>query len=241
MSGPVHVWGSEADLCEAAAAALRPQGWDVWPEVGGWDLVLVRREDAPRPAPCQETDWLRAGMQVGVEAKLRAGVGVLAQVVGRIEYYGRGHCPDACAILVPSAGPDFQRVCQALGVGVMRADAPWNALNPWRPPPSRWPPPRLSLSEIPLQGPGGRASPRVMSRWRVAALRLCLLMEAEGRLLSADFKAAGINPSRWIDAAWLRRDGMAGRDHVYVRSHQWERGPLLGYEAEAAALREAGR
>lgn len=55
---------SETDLCAAFAAAARSDGWTVYPEPAGWDLLLCRR-----------------GVQVGVEAKLVGGVEVLLQAL----------------------------------------------------------------------------------------------------------------------------------------------------------------
>lgn len=55
---------SETDLCAAFTEAARSEGWTVYPEPTGWDLLLCRR-----------------GVQVGVEAKLLGGVEVLLQAL----------------------------------------------------------------------------------------------------------------------------------------------------------------
>lgn len=54
----------EKDLCADFAAVARGDGWTVYPEQGGWDLLLVRGD-----------------LQVGVQAKKVANLEVLAQAL----------------------------------------------------------------------------------------------------------------------------------------------------------------
>lgn len=61
---------SEAELCTRFSDAAREDGWTVYPETSGWDLLLVDDD----------------GVQVGIDAKARASFEVLMQCLDR--------CPD---------------------------------------------------------------------------------------------------------------------------------------------------
>ena len=70
----------EADLCAAFIEAAAADGWTAYPEQGGWDILLVRR-----------------GVQIGVQAKLKANEHVLVQAVGNV---GKDDGPHYRAVLV---------------------------------------------------------------------------------------------------------------------------------------------
>lgn len=234
------VYASEADLCAETRPLFEAAGWDVYPEVGGWDLLLVMGGNASSPPA-----WLlrgrsfvspEPGFQVGVEAKLRPGLKVLAQVCDRVRYYPRGAHPNAAAILVPRRSSEFKAVCDSLQIEVVTPQMftryPWHFA-----PAPRWPGSGLKLPEVALQGSGGEASPRVMSAWRHGALRLCRRLREVGYLTGVDFKAEAVNQQRWLDATWIVRDGNDGAFARYVAGPRLDRdGPEKGYEAEAAAL-----
>lgn len=227
----------EAELCERFAAAARHQGWEPYPEVGGWDLVLVWRGEPTR--------FLRTGDQIGVEAKLRAGVEVLAQVLQRGRYQG----PDFRAVLVPKASKDFRFLARELRVPIydlrdcaIRRRASWGDWPVIQPADGlRWEPKRrLWLPPVPLQAPGGQPAPRRLTSWRVAALRLCTLIRDRGFLTSADFTREKIAISTWRDR-WIKPDYAAPREGRLLRYVPIPgRGlPDAGYEAERDALATA--
>ena len=88
---------TEAELCAMFRSAAEADGWIVYPEVDGWDLVLVWSGDAPVP---EGGTGVKKGDQVAVEAKLRANVGAIQQAVTRSTYRYRGQ-PDFRAVLAP--------------------------------------------------------------------------------------------------------------------------------------------
>lgn len=220
---------SEAELCDAATILACKSGWDVYPEVGGWDLLCVWNGTASL-----SSYWgpVPTGYQVGVEAKLRASFEAVYETLGR----NRHPSTDEVAILVPKAGRAFRYVCAELGIGVRIL----NDFDPLLPVPRARhiaPEKRLPLPPVALQTGGGRPCPKVLSRWRVGALRLCATLRKQGHLTGDDFKAAAIDHRRWLDGLWLRRAGNVGRLARYVAGPRLAvDGPEVGYEATATAL-----
>lgn len=172
---------SEGALCDAFAAQARREGYVVHAECCGWDLLLVDPE----------------GTQVGVQAKLRSNVDVLAQAVGTVTTSG----PDHHAVLVPVPSPAFLFVARALRIlvfdakvfdGYIRVGVE-NAIH-WEHVDRAWTPP----VEVPGFG-GGRSGPRQLTPWKFAACRLCALLRRRGYLTRADFRAERLSPAWWTD------------------------------------------
>lgn len=229
----------EADLCERFAEAARGQGWSVFPEVGGWDLVLVWARASIYQGP-QEGD------QLGIEAKLRPGVEALAQTHQRSRWKG----PDFRGVLVPEASRDFAYLAAQLRLHTfdLKHCGTWEPKK--RPRYDRWQRSRVDIAvvdsmrwerdrrlwlpPVPLAGPGGQPCPRQLTRWRIGALKLCVLLRARGFLTTEDFKREKVDPSRWPRVGWLVADGKIGRLTRYVAGPA----PLpdVGYEVERDAL-----
>ncbi len=228
--------GKESVLCDAFAEAARGDGWIVYPEVGTWDLVLVRSDH-------------EGTIQVGVQAKLRGNVSVLRQaLIGRSMRTG----PRFRAVLVPKASNDFDYVAHVLGLGVytgnhirevevskrafgrtytrtyprqsiMAPSRPWAHTSPlWLPP------------VVPRRS-GGVAAPSKLSRWRVQAIKLCLVLEARGYVTRDDFRKWGIDKARWVAYGWIKAEGKIGRLTRYVIGID---APIEGWRDVAAELLE---
>ena len=187
----------EQDLCELLSACARELEWTVYPEQGGWDVLLA----------------LPDGSQVGVQAKLRPNLDVLAQtIVGRPttrQRRRRTGVPDVRAVLVPFTTRSFTRVADELEVLVLCGDflagrskegaaylrdevdrapriAPFERV--WLPP------------FVPTHA-AGVPSPRTVSPWRVEAARLCAkIREGEGAT-AKELAAHGMTLSTWL--RWL--------------------------------------
>lgn len=229
MSEPIR---TETALCDALAATATAVGWRVYPEVEGWDLLLVwtGARTLPSWTPHDVRERAVAGYQIGVEAKLRANADVIEETLRRADAY-RGR-PDEIAVLVPRPGRGFLRLCQRLGIRVLTPGV--MGLDPWgAPPPAR----RLTPPAVALQGSGGAPSPRTMSAWRVGALRICITLRARGYITADDFRLHGVDRSRWMRSKWIVRDGRVGRLTRYVAGPRLDvDGPEVGYEAERDAL-----
>lgn len=213
----------ETELCDAFAARARESGWVVYPETGGWDLLLVHAD----------------ATQVGVQAKLRPTFDVVSQALPAgmpgDTYALPG--PDFRAVLVPTASHAFVQVCSALRIFVYTPQVEtWcRAVNS---------PPdfmrhattkRHALPPIVPSWSGGAPSPKTLSRWRIGSLRLCALLRSRGYITWADFKAQKVDRSRWVAAGWVRGEGDRGSLR-YVPGHNAAGLPDVGYEAERDAL-----
>lgn len=242
---------TEADVCDQFCSAAESDGWIVYPEIAGWDLVLVWSGDHPRWRFAPE---IEPGTQIGVEAKLRANVDVLAQAHGRRRSVG----PDYRAILAPKVGQSFRYVAHSLKVATysLAANVPdydepsdddyvARSRNDRRmpviaPPQSfNWEPKkRLDLPPIVPSFSGGAASPQSLSPWRVKALRMMTRLRAGEEVSVRDFNALRLDHRIWVHNAWIVRSGLGSdRRYLYrlgpepVSPH-----PDIGYEAERTAL-----
>lgn len=246
----------EAELCALFRIAAEEDGWIVYPEVAGWDMVLVWSGEAPIPIGATA---IPAGTQVGVEAKMRANVEVLAQVMDRLRFTAR---PDAAAILVPKAGSAFVNVAGSIGAGVytLHHCGPYTLPRSggWErdrkivaaPVPSRRYVPQAASKRSPLwlppvvsQGAAGVPSPSPLTKWRVAALRVCNLLRSRGWVTAADFRAEGVNPQIWKERRWIRPAGKIVPEGATRAVTRYVVGdgsqlPDAGFEAEARALAE---
>jgi hypothetical protein len=52
----------------------------------------------------------------------------------------------------------------------------------------------------------GASAPRQLTPWKIAALKLAVLLDQTGYVTRQDFKRFGIDIRRWISGDWLRRD-----------------------------------
>lgn len=218
----------ESILCDAFAKAARGDGWTVYPELGDWDLVLVRD-----------------GIQVGVQAKLRGNVTVLRQALrGRSWRQG----PRFRAVLVPKVTCDFRELATILGLDVYTENhvrvvkhRRWGYTStdrrleietharPWEHSEALWLPPVVT------DRPAGVPCPSSLTRWRVAAIKLCLVLEARGHVTSDDFRKWGIDKGRWVVYGWIKADGKIGRLTRYTAGDEL---PIEGWRDVAAELLE---
>lgn len=176
-SGPK--FRTEAELCErfiAAARQSQQHTWKVYPETSGWDVLLGRASD---------------GFQVGVQAKLRPNVDVLAQANVKLRYKG----PDVRAVLVPSCSGAFREVAEALGIMVVQASVlepgtPWGvdrnldaliarATTHAHLPGRCWVPP------FEPNLPAGVPGPRQVTEWKCNVAQACAKIRA-GEAISRD-------------------------------------------------------
>jgi len=200
---------SEAAMC-AAFLKLLPAEWVAYPETGGFDILLVRRED---------------GFQIGIEAKLTLNAKVIAQVTE--DYWDACRAgPDCRAVLVPEgSGGSFVSVCALLGITVLavhpgrqgegcgrrssvfRPDLPkigrayWGG-DGWH----EWAPVRrVPLPDYVPDVGAGNSAPVKLTEWKIKAIRLQVLLERRGTVTRQDFKALGLDHRRWITPGidWL--------------------------------------
>ncbi len=219
-----HPYKSEAELCDAFVEAVKLDGWKPYPECGGFDLLLVKD-----------------GVQVGVEAKMRANCDVLEQALdGSMQAL-----PMYVGVLVPTHSQSFGSIAHHLKVHVW--DHGWIInqaaeayrglkLKEW------WKhgDGNVSLPEVAIQTSAGKPSPKTMSAWRIKALKICLLYERQGYLTRADIVDGGVDASRWT-RYWMQPIGTLSRYRQRpVTKYGAKAGsgfPSHGYEPELEALR----
>ena len=198
----------EADLCAAFVAAV-PDTWATYAETGGWDILLVRKED---------------GFQIGVQAKLRLNAHVFAQAIeDGTPWSVASPGPDCRAVLVPyGEGGWWYALAGYIGITIimMRAgihrsqlfvpDLPaaratypgderqWHECCPAR---------RHDLPDYVPDVVPGRPAPLRLTTWKIAAIKIAITAEKRGFVTRADFKHHGIDYRRWIapGSEWLER------------------------------------
>lgn len=203
------VFRSEADLCREFISAL-PDGWVSYAETSGFDILLVRASD---------------GYQIGIEAKLKLNAGVVAQIVGNRWHSPTEPGPDFRAVLVPygADNADLVTICDVLGITVIRVNHPDSLFRPvykfspalpetsrrqtWS---SDWydmaPSQRCALPEYVPDVVAGSKSPQQLTTWKIAAIRLQIIMERRGYVTRDDFKHLKLDHRRWIAPGyrWLQ-------------------------------------
>lgn len=210
----------ESELCADFIAWARAEGYKVYPETGGFDVLLADAE----------------GRQTGVEAKLRLNVAVICQALRGAAWLTWGDVgPDYRAILVPDDGG----AADALAFAGLTVFEPLNYSRGGvrqfracsRAPAFDWnPAKRLAVPPVEFDAPAGVPSPSAMTPWKVAALRLIALLETRGYLTRQDFRDAAVSPTRWMtphgaaSEGWLIPGAVRG---------QWVRGTLPRIEETA--------
>lgn len=222
---------TEAELCATfIAAATRPSGrpdipsktprepeWVAYPETGGFDILLVRRVD---------------GFQIGIEAKLRLNDTVLRQALEGQRYDPLAPGPDCIAVLVPAeSGRDVLRlIAPFCGITVIscRTDTqppfypylPRNDLGSWAG--RDWfenlPVNRVRLPEYVPDVVAGASAPLQLTDWKIAAIKLAVIMDRRGYITRSDFKHVDIDHRRWVGQQWIQVDSARG---AWVRGSWW--------------------
>lgn len=210
---------SEVELCEEFIQVATREGYQIYPEVSNWDVIVVND----------------AGDQLGVQAKLHANVKVLAQAIGPGPTYR--------AVLVPRATRDFRKLTYKLGLGLYTYNHITLA-NPRRPlikfePLTRWTDKKMWLPPVPSACSAGMPSPRPLTTWRVQAIRLCHLLEERGYVTGLDFKRLGLKAAGWLNRGELIRAGRMGRYAKYVAGKKPL--PIVGFECESEQLKRVDR
>jgi hypothetical protein len=217
------LWDTEAALFVDFKAWVEAQDWLFYAETGGWDAVLVRPVD---------------GFQIGVEGKLSINAKVLCQALAHDHYWDGGIGPDCVAILAPAEKTvsGLATIARRLGVVVIgAAPAPswqrsklpvfkpelpttrdrWSlrddyAHDAW---PEHFPDARVTLPDYIPDTVAGRPSPTPLTPWKVGALKVMVVLELQGHITRADFKALGLDYRRWVQF-WLTKPRKPGGGFV---------------------------
>jgi hypothetical protein len=225
----------EKDLCAAFSETL-PKDWTAYNETAGYDMVLVHK----------------TGAQLGVEAKLVLNPKVLVQVCETHPQYHRPGPDFRAVLVGKVTNPDLVQISKMLGITILtvsRKDGQVSSYDSnsrtgcdWFSRPElpkveplkekqwgdnrRWidcaPIERLKLPEYVPDVIAGDKAPVVMGAWKIKAMKVCVWVEANGKITRANFKSLGIDPSRWMTGDWLKKGEVRG---------EWIAGPSFPGES----------
>lgn len=215
---------SEAELCSWFQEAAESAGFVVYNEWGGYDQILVRPD----------------GIQIGIEAKLRANIVVLSQIISPRGW--KSHSTQFRAVLVPKASKEFLYVASVLRVLVFEKRM-YSARYSTR----YWTLPTkgdylwgggVTLPEVVPDVVGGKRSPIRLTPWKIKAIKLCNRLRKNGFVTTLDFKEEGVDATIW-KSKWLVAQGKDGRRTKYVkRSYYKDPMPDEQHPDVAAKLRD---
>lgn len=214
-------YASEAALCQEFIPWARKGGngrqpWTVYPETGGFDMLLVDPH----------------GRQLGIEAKLTMNAKVCAQALPG--YWHDGEGPDWRGILVPKVNDDLAKLMAIYGIviftprnnGMRNPDfspdlyhsemqyQPWFDWNPSK---------RCELPPMVHDVPCGVPSPIRLTAWKVGALKVLAHIELRGSITAKDIREIGIDSRRFCATdGWLKSIG----------DGKWVRGSVPAFDQQ---------
>ena len=201
----------ESELCDVLIKYARKNGWKIYPETSGWDLLLVNN------------------IQLGIQAKLKDNIDVLAQAID-----GRqtDPSPNVRAVLVPRASSEFRKIANALGIFIIEglvykrgvsgrrywAKEIKTELTKYTKNHLRHPKKLCWIPDVEINVPAGVKSPKSITEWKVNAVKLCFKLNKKGFLTSKDFQEAKLSITIW-KIKWLIDSGKKdGKLTKYVKN-----------------------
>jgi hypothetical protein len=204
----VPKYATEADLCADFVRFMSEDGWLVYPETAGFDLVLVRED---------------TGFQLGVEAKLALNAKVCEQILPHLSSGGEYDTgPDWRAVLVPTIGGNTGLAEMLSILGVMtftpsvdyvnrrndrgyanqlvfrhlherRWSKPeWHDWNPRK----RLELPAFAASDMARMA-AGTPSPIQLTPWKLGTIKLLAILEVHGYVTRKDCAECGVDSRRF--------------------------------------------
>jgi hypothetical protein len=229
---------TEAELCDLFIASV-PKAWTVYPETGGFDILLVENE---------------TGRQLGIEAKLRLNAKVIEQILPDGAWYLSDRGPDFRAIIVPACERGFDELLGIIGIEVFTPHKSYRGGHGWRfdifgdesrpHNPIHWfdhnPQERCELPAYVPTVRAGVPAPVRLTEWKIGALRVLAVLELDGCVTRREIRDCGVDPRRFCAAdGWLEqvRDGVWSRGKVpaFDKQHAGEYAQILAELREKRA------
>lgn len=213
-----HTYATEAALCAEflvwvkAVSGTTLHGrrvpvWTAYAETAGWDILLVAED----------------GTQIGIQAKLKFNMKVLAQSIPDRWEHWHDRGPDYRAVLVPEHDGSHEAICACLGLMMFTPDSRYcygtertfgpgldmDHASGWH----YWSPvERCTLPEFVPDVVAGASGPVQLTKWKIAALRVVATMELQGFITKADFRRLKVDPRRWCGpGGWLKPGAEPGQ------------------------------
>jgi hypothetical protein len=224
-------FATEAALCAAFLQTV-PSDWTAYPETG-WDILLVHKEgwqlgieakltlnakvltQAYQSHHSKHNDRgpdFRAVLVGSASAEMREVAGYLGLTVLLVHpreenswrsdaNYGDAGWGDTGAAPAFYSVPGLPRFEALAKYDYWRNDS-WPDFAPAR---------RETLPDYVPRVEAGRPAPLQLTAWKIAAFRVCILVERRGGIDMAGFRALKVSPSRWTQQEhWLQKSGTRG-------------------------------
>lgn len=216
---------SEAALCQAFLRNI-PDEWIAYPETAGWDILLVHRIggwqigveakltlNAKVIAQAINGERYDQGpdFRAVLVGKVVAENKTLAHALGLTVITPKGesqwrfakrkpaaHPWDWFGPHIPTFTPDLPESESLVKIGEWWSD--WDRQD-WF---DRFPINRHALPDYVPEVAAGVPSPMILSHWKIKAMRVCQWVDKNSTITRAQFKALGIDPSRWMNGVWLK-------------------------------------
>lgn len=216
---------TEAALCQAFQRTV-PDEWLVYPETAGWDMLLVHRVGGWQiGVEAKLTLNAKVIAQAIKRERYGSGPDFRAVLVGKVvaENKALAHALGLTVITpkdvnqwrfakrkpaahpwewfgphVPTFRPDLPEGERLVKIGEWWGD--WDRSD-WF---DRFPINRHALPDYVPEVAAGVPSPMILSSWKIKAMRVCQWVDRSGSITRAQFKALGIDPSRWMNGVWLK-------------------------------------
>lgn len=215
-------FATEAALCAAFSSCLPPE-WTAYNETAGWDILLVHRHGFQIGIEAKLTLNAKVLSQA-IDGRWCGGCGpdYRAVLVGKV-VAENAHIARELGLTVITLrhqapryrayewqGPEIPRyhINPTLPCFAELADVPhealqipsWMGREDWL---DEAPTERLRLPEYLPDVPAGCPSPLTLSEWKIRAMRICVWVERHSTITRAQFKALGVDPSRWCNGHWM--------------------------------------
>lgn len=225
MDGFKIEFPTEAALCQAFIASVPPE-WVVYPETQNWDLLLVHRVggwqigiEAKKTLNAKVIAQAIAGIRRDIDGpdfravlvgSVNSETATIARALGltvithagpRMARCGKpwkGHTWDPTGPHLPTFKPDLPEAKKLIKIGDWWSD--WHHDGEWL---DHFPTHRHKLPDYVPEVAAGVPSPMILSDWKIKAMRVCQWIDKNGTITRAQFKALGIDPSRWMNGVWL--------------------------------------